>query len=45
MQGHILSLYSPSAPGMGSNQKVKTFVFLQAVMLHIKLKEIELIAP
>ena len=38
MQVHILSLYTPSTPGMGS--KVITF-FLKVVMLHIKLNGME----
>ena len=38
IQARILSLHTPSTPGVGSN--VKTF-FLKVVMLHIKLKGME----
>ena len=43
MQAHILSLQTPSIPGVGS--KVKIFFLLKVVMLHIKLKGMELRAP
>ena len=43
MQAHILSLHTPLAPGWGL--KVKTFFILKEVMLHIKLKGMELRAP
>ena len=36
MQAHILSLHTPSAYGL--NKKVKE-IFLNVVMLHIKLRE------
>ena len=39
MQAHILSLHTPSAPGVGSKDK-NTF-FLKVVMMHIKLKGME----
>ena len=42
MQAHILSLHTFSTPGVGSNHFF--FIFL-AVMLHIKLKGMELKAP
>ena len=35
MQAHILSLHTPSTPGVGS--KVKTIFFLKVVMLYTKL--------
>ena len=43
MQGHILSLHTPSTLGVES--KVKTFFFLKVVILHNKLKGMEHRAP
>ena len=36
MKANILSLHTPSTPGLG--QKVKNPFFSKVVMLHIKLK-------
>ena len=43
MQADILSLHTPSTPGVGS--KVQTFLFLKVVMLHFKLIRMEHRAP
>ena len=44
MQTHILSLHTPSTPGVGSEGK-NIFFLLKVVMLHIKLKGMEYRAP
>ena len=43
MIANILATDTPSTPGVGS--KGQTNIFLKVVMLHIKLKGIELRAP
>ena len=43
MQAHILSLHTPSATGVWSNGQ--TIFFMKFVILHIKLKGVELRAP
>ena len=40
MQAHILFLHTPSTPGLRS--KGQNIFFLNVVMLHIKLKAMEL---
>ena len=44
MPAHIIPLHAPSTPGVGS-KNVKTFFFLNVVILHIKLIGIEHRAP
>ena len=43
MQAYILSLHTPSTPGMGSNGQ--NIYFLKVVILHLKLKGMEHRAP